>query len=163
MGHTTTRKIKLSDKQKRFIDEYYVNGFNGKEAARAAGYKATSEKSLRTAACKNLANPNCQKYLQSIKAHAATKFRITKEGQAEKIRKVYENMNKVMEECKSEENPKKLNERLLREYIKANETIITTIQLENKMYGIDEPEKVEHSGQVTQFILKEERTYKDET
>ena len=162
MGHTTTRKIKLSDKQKRFIDEYYANGFNGKEAARAAGYKATSEKSLRTAACKNLANPNCQKYLQSIKAHAATKFRITKETQAKKLANIQENMERVMLECRNEENPQRLNNMLLREFIKANDTIMNAIQMENKMFGIDEPEKVEHSGQVTQFILKEERTYNDD-
>ena len=50
---------KLTEKQKRFCDEYLVD-LNGTQAAIRAGY---SEKTARTIAAENLTKPNIRKYI----------------------------------------------------------------------------------------------------
>lgn len=50
----------LTDKQRRFVDEYIANGFNATQAAIKAGY---SKKTARKMASENLAKPAIQEYL----------------------------------------------------------------------------------------------------
>ena len=53
----TEKQRKLTERQRRFIDEYMACG-NGTEACRRAGYSQNSETVLRVQAHENLAKPN---------------------------------------------------------------------------------------------------------
>ena len=50
--------IKLTDKQKRFVDTFVNNGGNGVEAVVAAGYNCKNDNSARVLASENLKKPN---------------------------------------------------------------------------------------------------------
>lgn len=52
--------MNLTDKQRRFVDEYIANGFNATQAAIKAGY---SERTARKTASENLTKPAIQEYL----------------------------------------------------------------------------------------------------
>ena len=56
-------EIELSDKQKRFCEEYCLD-WNGSKAAIRAGYSESSAKEI---ASENLTKPNIQAYIQLIK------------------------------------------------------------------------------------------------
>ena len=51
----------LTDKQRRFADEYIANGFNATQAAIKAGY---SKKTARKTASENLTKPAIKEYLE---------------------------------------------------------------------------------------------------
>lgn len=50
--------IKLTDKQKRFVDPFVNNGGNGVETVVAAGYNCKNDNSARVLASENLKKPN---------------------------------------------------------------------------------------------------------
>ena len=66
----------LSDKQRRWIDEYLID-FNGAAAALRAGY---SPKSARSIAHENLTKPDIQAVLQARQAVTAKELQITRQG-----------------------------------------------------------------------------------
>lgn len=57
---------KLTQKQKRFCEEYVKNGGIGAKAARDAGYDCESDKAYRNIASENLAKPGIQAYIKEI-------------------------------------------------------------------------------------------------
>lgn len=59
------KKTGLTDKQKRFCEEYVID-WNGARSARVAGYKGSS-KTLSAIAYENLGKPYIQDYIASIK------------------------------------------------------------------------------------------------
>lgn len=67
---------KLTDKQRRFVEEYCSNGFNATRAAISAGY---SEKTAKDMGCENLAKPNIQEGIQAFMSKATKKALITTE------------------------------------------------------------------------------------
>ena len=50
--------MRLTDKQRRFVDAYVNNGGNGVEAIRNAGYNCGTDNSARSQASENLKKPN---------------------------------------------------------------------------------------------------------
>jgi len=67
---------KLTDKQRRFIEEYCSNGFNATQAAISAGYSAKTAKDI---ACQNLAKVYIQEEIQAFMSKATEKALCTTE------------------------------------------------------------------------------------
>jgi len=67
---------KLTDKQRRFVEEYCSNGFNATQAAKSAGY---SEKTAKQQGCENLAKPDVQDAIQAFMSKATKKALVTTE------------------------------------------------------------------------------------
>ena len=65
---------KLTDKQRRFVEEYCSNGFNATQAALKAGYKETNAKQQ---GCENLAKPDVQGYIQDFMSKATERAIVT--------------------------------------------------------------------------------------
>lgn len=57
---------KLTQKQKRFCEEYVKNGGNGAQAARDAGYNCESDRAYRNIASENMAKPCILAYIKEI-------------------------------------------------------------------------------------------------
>ena len=68
--------MKLTDKQRRFTEEYCSNGFNATQAAISAGY---SEKTAKQQGCENLAKPYIQDAIQEFMSKATKKALLTTE------------------------------------------------------------------------------------
>lgn len=68
--------MKLTDKQRRFVEEYCSNGFNATQAAISAGY---SEKTACKIASENLSKPDIQTGIQEFMSKATKKALITTE------------------------------------------------------------------------------------
>lgn len=65
---------KLTDKQRRFVEEYCSNGFNATQAALKAGYKPDN---ARKTASENLSKPDIQDYIEEFMSKAADKALVT--------------------------------------------------------------------------------------
>lgn len=74
----------LTDKQKKFCEQYVLD-FNGAQAAIRAGY---SEDTAKEIASENLTKPNIQEYLAQLKSQAASEYGITKQQLIDELRKV---------------------------------------------------------------------------
>lgn len=72
----------LTDKQRRFVEEYCSNGFNATKAAIAAGY---SEKGARQVASDTLAKTYVQDAVQEFMSRATKKALVTTEMLVEKL------------------------------------------------------------------------------
>lgn len=66
----------LTDKQRRFVEEYCSNGFNATKAAIAAGY---SEKTASHIGSENLGKPDIQQAVQDFMNTASEKALVTTE------------------------------------------------------------------------------------
>lgn len=64
----------LTDKQRRFVEEYCSNGFNATQAAISAGY---SEKTAKQMGCENLSKPNVQDEIEAFMSKATEKALVT--------------------------------------------------------------------------------------
>lgn len=73
---------KLTDKQKRFVEEYCSNGFNATQAAISAGYKETNAKQQ---GCENLAKPDVQECVQEFMSKATNNALVTTEDIVRKL------------------------------------------------------------------------------
>ena len=73
---------KLTDKQRRFIEEYCSNGFNATQAAISAGY---SEKTAQVQGSETLSKPMVQDGIQEFMSKATEKALVTTEDLIEKL------------------------------------------------------------------------------
>lgn len=80
----STEDRPLTQKQRRFVEEYLVTG-NGTESCRRAGYSQKSDGCLRVQATENLAKPNVK---QAIDRKRAEMTKDSEERRAENIRKL---------------------------------------------------------------------------
>ncbi len=67
---------KLTDKQRRFVEEYCSNGFNATKAAISAGYKPDNARQIGS---DNLSKVDIQDYIQSFMGKATKKALLTTE------------------------------------------------------------------------------------
>lgn len=74
--------MKLTDKQRRFVEAYCSNGHNATQAAIASGY---SEKTARQVGSENLAKPDIQDAIQEFMSKATKKALITTERLVERL------------------------------------------------------------------------------
>ncbi len=116
--------MSLTDKQRAFVDEYLVNGFNATQAYLTVYTDCKSEDGARASSSKLLTNPNIQEYLEEARKEIKEMSRMSK---AEKL--------EIAEEIMTD----KAGERTL-DRLKA-------MEIHNKMTGDNEPDKVEHSGE----------------
>lgn len=79
----------LTDKQKRFADEYLID-MNATAAYLRAGYKC-SEAAARSSACDLLANPNIQEYIESKQSKLEEKTEMTVEWILMQYKTIIEN------------------------------------------------------------------------
>lgn len=77
----------LTEKQKRFCEEYLID-FNQGAAYVRAGYAVKNANTARSAASRLLTNVNIQTYLQEVRSRAAQKTGITPERVLEEISRV---------------------------------------------------------------------------
>lgn len=88
-------KTPLSERQKKFCDEYLLD-FNGTQAAVRAGY---SKKSAKEQGSRLLTKINVQQYLNTKKQKAAAKFEISHERTLQEIGKIaYSNIKSLFNE-----------------------------------------------------------------
>lgn len=74
----------LTEKQKRFCEEYLVD-LNATQAALRAGYKG---KTVRSTASENLAKPDIQKYLKQLMEERSERTEITADDVLNELKKV---------------------------------------------------------------------------
>lgn len=116
--------MKINKKHLAFIDEYFVNGFNGTNAYLSV-YKGVAPDTARANASKLLANANIKAEIASRNAAISQKMQVTRED-------LIKDLIDIKENCKTSFPPSS---------IKAIEVIA-------KMLGLNEPEKIQHSGEI---------------
>lgn len=120
----------ITDKQKRFVDEYLID-LNGKQAAIRAGY---SEKTAEVQASRLLSNVKVKEEISKRQLVISAKFELNRETM---IKELIE----VMNSCKKEGIDGK-------GVIKDRGNWNKAIDLLNKLGGLYEPQKIEHSGSI---------------
>jgi len=116
---------KLTGKQKLFVKNYISNGLNATQAMIDAGY---SEKTARVQGSQALTNINIQEAIQKAQAKDSKKLNITRET-------LLNDIQVAKDMALTEEQPQ------FQAYLKA-------IEMQAKMLGLNEPDKVEISGEV---------------
>jgi len=120
-------KNKLTPKQEKFYKRYISNDFNGVEACKFAGYKGT-DATLAVVANQNLRKPNIMKAIAESQKRDSKKLNITRET-------LLNDIQVAKDMALTEEQPQ------FQAYLKA-------IEMQAKMLGLNEPDKVEISGEV---------------
>ena len=117
----------LTPKQELFI-QHYVTTKNATEAAKLAGY---SEKTADVIGCENLVKPNIKEAIDKLLAKEL--------GEVEVDRKwAFENLKRMMQGAEDAGQ------------FSASKGVMDTIL---KMYGLNEAEKIEHSGSIMGFKI----------
>ncbi len=94
-------ETKLSDKQRKFCEEYVVD-YNGTKAAERAGY---SPRSAKEQASVLLTKPNIQLYMQELKEKAAERLEVTVDDITEKFKEIaYSSEERTTDRIKALEN-----------------------------------------------------------
>ena len=128
MSATSKEKLKkLTPKQSLFVKCYLENGFNGTKACIDAGY---SEKTAPSQANENLIKPNIQEAIAKHQEVTANKLNISIESQLEDIQYAKKIARDTLERT---EYP------LFNEFFRA-------IEMQNKMLGLNEADKLELQG-----------------
>jgi phage terminase small subunit len=117
-----TSKLKLTPKQEKFYKRYISNDFNGVEACKFAGYKGT-DGTLAVVANENLRKPNIMKAIAEAQKKDSKKLEITRES-------LLNDIQVAKDMALTEEQPQ------FQAYLKA-------IELQAKMLGLNEPDKVD--------------------
>lgn len=125
---TDKSKEKLTDKQKKYIENFLANGGNKTQACIDAGY---SKKTARTQGKENHTKPHILKAIEKAQAKDSKKLEITRESQLADLDLV----------------KKKALERLDGDIPQFN-AFMKAIELQNKMLGLNEPDKVDIQGQL---------------
>ena len=123
---TATSKKKLTGKQKLFVKNYIANGLNATQAMIDAGY---SEKTARMQGSQNLTKLNIQEAIQKAQAKDSEKLNITRES-------LLADIQKAKDMALDEEQPQ------FQAYLKA-------IEMQAKMLGMNEPDKIDITGALT--------------
>lgn len=126
-------KRDLTPKQKLFVEAYLSNGMNATEACRQAGYKGNT-KTLTVVGCDNLAKPSIKEYIDKEKAKTSKKLNITREDLLKRHLKVLNYVDDII--ARNEADAPFLNA-----YNKTMDSV-------SKMLGLNEPDKLELSGQI---------------
>ena len=122
----TDKSKKLTPKQAKFVECYLANGMNGTRACIEAGY---SEKTAHTQANENLIKPNIQEAIQKAREKTSQKLEITRES-------LLNDIQVAKDMALTEEQPQ------FQAYLKA-------IEMQAKMLGINEADKIEIQGALT--------------
>jgi len=120
-------KNKLTPKQEKFYKRYISNDFNGVEACKFAGYKGT-DATLAVVANQNLRKPNIMKAIAESQKRDSKKLNITRES-------LLNDIQVAKDMALTEEQPQ------FQAYLKA-------IEMQAKMLGLNEADKIEISGEV---------------
>ena len=120
---------KLTGRQELFVKNYISNGLNATQAMIDAGY---SEKTARAQGSQNLTKLNIQEAIQKAQFKDSKKLEITRESQLADLDLV----------------KKKALERL-DDDIPQFKAFMKAIELQNKMLGLNEPDKIDLQGALT--------------
>lgn len=131
----------LTDKQKRFADEYLID-LNATAAYLRAGYKC-SEAAARSSASDLLTNPNIVEYIESKQKVIAEKIELSAEW-------VLQNLKYVAERCMAPE-PLSDKEGNIIEWRFDSSGANRAIEMIGKHLGMFK-DKIEHSGSITTKI-----------
>jgi phage terminase small subunit len=111
--------MSLTDKQRAFVDEYLVNGFNATQAYLKA-YPDSSEEAARSSASALLTNPNVKSIIEEEQKESRKRARMSKDDKLD-----------LIEEILLEQEERTLDK-------------LKAIEIHNKMTGDNEPEKHDH-------------------
>lgn len=160
-------KNKLTEKEKNFCHEYVVD-WNGARAARAAGY---SENSAREIATQNLSKLHIKQYIDFIKNDYEMLCGISKTKQINELakiayssiahlhdtwitRKEFENLTDEQKASIESIDTKIVKTAIGEELVNIEHVKIklysklAALEQINKMMGYNEPDKIEHSGEI---------------
>ncbi len=148
------KKIKLSDKQKRFCEEYVID-WNATRAAKAAGY---SDKTAHSIGHENLTKPEINAYIEEIQKDLAKLAGVSALRNILELKKIaYSSIGDFKENWMTEKDFKKLSadvKAALSEihYVKEGKNKMVRFKLYdkqkaieglNKMLGFNEPDKTD--------------------
>lgn len=133
------KERKLSQKENAFVDFYLSNGFNGTQACISAGY---SPKTAQEQASRLLSKVIIQNAIKLRQKPLIEKFKITRES-------LIADLEMIKKACLEED----LKNGKFAQYNSALKAIEQTA----RMLGLNEPEKVELSGQVDVRVQKLKR------
>lgn len=128
----------ITNKQRRFIEEYFVD-CNAKQAAIRAGY---SPKSAEFQGSKLLAIPEVSEEIARIRKEMSEKSKLTREELLNDLKEIKDANKKTFAPA-----------------------ALKAIEIIAKMQGWNEPDKIEHSGEINLYIpgLEKEEDPSDET
>lgn len=126
---TATSKEKLTDKQVKYIEHFLANGGNQTQACIDAGY---SKKGARGQGRENHTKPHILEAIEKAQAKDSKKLSITRESQLADLDIV----------------KKKALERL-DDDIPQFTAFMKAIEMQNKMLGLNEPDKIDVMGSLT--------------
>lgn len=137
------KTYKLNKKQQMFVNEYVTNGYNGTQAAIAAGY---SPKTASAQSSRMLKNANILRLIEESQKETRKKTEIDKEY----ILRSYE---ELLKSCIEEGNPGRDGQT-----IKDRTNWNKALQNLSKMLGFDAPTKTEitHKGININYIIPED-------
>ena len=118
---------RLTGKQKPWADAFLTNNENGTQASRDAKYKG-DDNTLAVVAAKNIRNHKIKAYIDAMKALDAEKNKVTRESLIQDIKDIMENAKKVDQ----------------------HSVCMSGVVQMAKMMGLNEPEKIEISGTMTE-------------
>ena len=128
------KQLGLNDKQTAFCLEYVANGFNATRAYLSV-YKPKSESVGAVNANKLLRIAKTDQFVEFLKLPKALELEVTREKQFAKLK----NAEKL---ALIEDGNGRVN---LNAHLKA-------IELQNKMFGLDAPQRIEFSGELKTII-----------
>lgn len=156
---TKTKVRKLDFKQQRFCEEYIID-WNGNKAAIRAGY---SPRSARAQASTLLTKPNIQAYIQTCKLKIEQLAGVSKLKALKKLGQIaFTDLTDAFNDDGSLKQIKEMNKDVKAcisgiETTTMDDVAVTKIKTESqrgaiqdmaKMLGWNEPDKVEHSGDI---------------
>lgn len=152
--------VNLTDKQRRFCEEYVID-WNGSRAAIAAGY---SENTAKEIASENLTKPNIQEYIEAIQKDLSKLSGVTALRNILELKKIaYASIAQFKDGWMTEKDFNDLTEdqksclseivHQTKSYKDSTEKFVKfrlhdkqkAIELLNKMLGFNEPDKLDHT------------------
>lgn len=123
--------MSLSDRHKAFIDEYLTNGMNARQAYLKVYPDCKTEEGADASASKILSNPKVKEYLKENQKKIQEEHGITREWIKDKLVTIIDDSMPM----------------------KYKRDALTALQMLAKMYGLNEPDKLEHSGSGINFNI----------
>ena len=103
------KTLQLTFKQQKFVDEYLINGGNGTQAAKKAGYKG-NDHTLHSIATENLRKPAVKAYIDKRRVELAGTAKVTQEMIVEELKAIaFSNIHDVMDKNNQIKNVSELD------------------------------------------------------
>lgn len=138
---------KINPRHKAFIDEYLINGMNGTKAYQSVYKGTTNPETAKVSSSRLLTIDNVKQYLQSKQEDISIKHEVTRDKIIERLNKRSNLMDEIHTLAMKDTLTKEEEDKLKRlSYIIKTSDANKSDEMLAKILGINEPDKVEHSG-----------------